>query len=91
MLVPLPRNSQYYLLSVVTYKKKVLTLLFSKVMKKNLLQTCYYAIRELKSRKIVRIMKLSTFFFFLLIMQLHAENIQSQTASVAEQGSTHVE
>lgn len=28
-------------------------------------------------------MKLSTFFFFLLIMQLHAENIQSQTASVA--------
>lgn len=50
-------------------------------MKKNLAKLTY-SLREYKSNKLFRIMRLTTFLFFLFMVQLHAESVFSQTATV---------
>jgi len=50
-------------------------------MKKNLAGK-FYVLRELKSKQLFRIMKLSTFFLFVFIVQLHAADVFSQTVNV---------
>ena len=50
-------------------------------MKKNLAQVIY-VLREYNLKKVFRIMKISTFLFFLLVLQLHAETVLSQGAAV---------
>ena len=50
-------------------------------MKKNLAQVIY-VLREYNLKKVFRIMKISTFLFFLLVLQMHAETVFSQDAAV---------
>lgn len=50
-------------------------------MKKNLAKT-FYLLRELKSNQVFRIMKLSIFLLFFCVLQLFAENVHSQTATI---------
>lgn len=56
-------------------------------MKKNLLQS-FYVLKQSKLAHIILIMKLSVFFMFLMVFQLHAVNANSQEARINIQKNT---